>query len=351
LDRDTIDAARGIGIVLVVLAHIVPSASPILVPYAFHMPLFFFLSGLTLPVSRPLKHSLARDFNALVVFYVLSVACLSVLSIFLERSGVQAGHTGPLDWRTYFVFPFTRNSHHIELFLVGWFLIALLFAKYLAVGILRLALRLPYPKFVAAFAATALGFIGMKYFALRFHDGGAWYWNLLGQVSVAAMYCILGALARQTLLVWPRHSLRTALVLYGLLICSGAPPMGMSWSQYPGNFRLHLVGTLFGIGSTMLLAYTYRGSSVLRSIGQHTKSIMTWHLASFALLNLWFVQTTTFRPEKVFDTYLVGQTWPVYVILGVMLPMGLASVWRKVSGGAQRLVDLAALFSASHLRR
>jgi len=79
-----IDAAKGIGIFLVVLGHTLPStAKSMAIIYAFHMPLFFFLSGLTakswVPGSAP---TFVRGLRSLMVPYVFfSVVSIAVFIV------------------------------------------------------------------------------------------------------------------------------------------------------------------------------------------------------------------------------------------------------------------------------
>lgn len=47
-----IDMAKGIGILLVIFGHSGISKVPLAVIYTFHMPIFFFLSGLVLNVKK-----------------------------------------------------------------------------------------------------------------------------------------------------------------------------------------------------------------------------------------------------------------------------------------------------------
>src|SRR4051794_26860773 len=70
---DFIDAAKAIGIVLVVLGHApgAPSGVVTLI-YSLHMPLFFFLSGFLLSPARadaPLRTTIVRTGRALLVPY------------------------------------------------------------------------------------------------------------------------------------------------------------------------------------------------------------------------------------------------------------------------------------------
>ena len=76
-----IDAAKGLGIFLVVLGHALPETSIVATTiWVFHMPLFFFLSGLNVKSWQPGgAHSLLRGIKGLLVPYVF----FSVVSIIL----------------------------------------------------------------------------------------------------------------------------------------------------------------------------------------------------------------------------------------------------------------------------
>ncbi len=79
-----IDIAKGIGILLVVLAHNdLKGYHPMLhrFIYAFHMPLFFFLSGIFFKPERPFKEIFTRRFNTLMkplIFIILFIYGVSV---------------------------------------------------------------------------------------------------------------------------------------------------------------------------------------------------------------------------------------------------------------------------------
>jgi acyltransferase len=70
---DYIDLAKGIGIVLVIMGH---SLFPLhLAIDVFHMPLFFFISGITFSfkndenISKVLLRKIERIFNTVVLFF------------------------------------------------------------------------------------------------------------------------------------------------------------------------------------------------------------------------------------------------------------------------------------------
>lgn len=79
-----IDIARGIGILLVVLAHNdfgYVSAYAHKVIYSFHMPLFFFLSGYFLNVSIPFFDFIKKRFNSLLRPYLFTIFLIYAGSI------------------------------------------------------------------------------------------------------------------------------------------------------------------------------------------------------------------------------------------------------------------------------
>ncbi len=87
-----IDAAKGLGIVLIVLGHITsvetPSA-PYVFIYAFHVPLFFFVSGLTLkPGREPFGAMLQSKFRTLLVPYL----CYALLGYVFYIVGYGVAH-------------------------------------------------------------------------------------------------------------------------------------------------------------------------------------------------------------------------------------------------------------------
>jgi acyltransferase len=102
-----IDAAKGLGIVLIVLGHITSVESPsalYVYIYAFHVPLFFFISGLTLkPGREPFAVMLQGKFRSLLVpylcyallgyvFYILGYGMAQALNLKIEQFNYGPWH-------------------------------------------------------------------------------------------------------------------------------------------------------------------------------------------------------------------------------------------------------------------
>lgn len=87
-----IDIARGIGILLVVLGHndfgyISPFGYKLI--YAFHMPLFFFLSGYFLNVSVPIVDFFKKRFNSLLKPYLFTIFLIYFTSVSFDNMGFE----------------------------------------------------------------------------------------------------------------------------------------------------------------------------------------------------------------------------------------------------------------------
>ena len=79
-----IDYSKGIGILLVVIAHGVPGSNPVNIwIYSFHMPLFFILAGITLKetiIDLPIKEITKKYFYSLLLPYYI----FATFNCFLE---------------------------------------------------------------------------------------------------------------------------------------------------------------------------------------------------------------------------------------------------------------------------
>lgn len=66
-----IDVAKGIGALLVIIGHMVRNEMVNIVIYAFHMPLFFFLSGVTFYGKKGFKNFISKKFKAIIIPYLI----------------------------------------------------------------------------------------------------------------------------------------------------------------------------------------------------------------------------------------------------------------------------------------
>ena len=137
--RETwVDIAKGIGIILVIIGHANCPNLPHGIIYSFHMPLFFFLSGLF--ISRQCENNfhiyLKKNFKSLLLpyfyFNIISIAFYYTMSIMFHKElligNVQDNLIG-----IFVGMRFGSPYHHVL-----WFLPCLFFAKMLAYPIFKL---------------------------------------------------------------------------------------------------------------------------------------------------------------------------------------------------------------------
>jgi fucose 4-O-acetylase-like acetyltransferase len=158
---DWIDFAKGIGIILVVVGHAGRGLSNAGIPdeggllplidhaiYAFHMPLFFVLAGVTFGMRPPVNIQPALIKRSWRIFYALVVWTYAFL--FMQALAGDASNAGTT-WENVLVWPLPPFAHF-------WFLWALLL-NMVVFAVLRLALRptMSDLKFWSvAFAATGV---------------------------------------------------------------------------------------------------------------------------------------------------------------------------------------------------
>lgn len=126
---DWIDVAKGIGIIMVVLSHFSLSESDYAIKFvfAFHMPLFFFLSGMVFNAEIPFKKFIFKKFKSIYVpFFVF--LCIEYLICIITRYETLLIK----DVVAEFVFQATGFDLGNDSYLFNgpiWFLCALFFAE------------------------------------------------------------------------------------------------------------------------------------------------------------------------------------------------------------------------------
>jgi fucose 4-O-acetylase-like acetyltransferase len=313
----------------------VPGVPPFNV-YGFHIPLFFFLSGMTLSAVPPMRALFVRDTRALLLYALVHFGIFAAITALVFRPwGFAFTSSSPLDWHTYLVLPFTKNAHHVQLFLIAWFLIALYFARALSVVLLKGVLRLPARVAVGAGVLLALLLAGggMHVFARTFAQTQLWYWNLATQVCVGAAFCLLGYFVQHhARVVLGGKALAVAIGCFLLIVVSRLPPFVMAWSEYPGGFLRSIAFAALGTTMVLCAAHALRHQPWLRTIGRESKHIMAWHLTVFASINLLLASRGVLDPGQynAFTLFESPRWWPVYLLASAALPIAGAMLLRRL---------------------
>lgn len=327
-----IDYLKAIGIILVVIGHYPLSPFNVITPYMFHMPLFFFIGGMLFSGKKSTVEIIKNGFNKYVLYIVYTYIAISLIVIpFNHYFGVSIGDPFADGMSNFFWIAVSSNFNNNPFFVVAWFLLA-----YLATIILFHSINLTtcvliskkLKNIVLLCVAVFIGWVGVTFFAAEFKETKNQMYNYLCQVTVGMMFYTFGFVFKRTVWdwigIWPcaiLFSLLYVLEQYGL-----ASPYTMSQSQYPQGLISIIVSTMICIYLTLAIVLALTGikeNKLLVYIGRESKVIMSYHLIAFLVIDLWvsFFGFLDMSHVNVFNHYVGGWTWPVYIFGGVALPL------------------------------
>lgn len=290
-----IDLAKGIGIVLVVAGH--TGIPPLATKYvcAFHMPLFFFLSGL-LYRRRPFAEVVSRRARTLLVPYLaFSLVGFIIYDGIIAHRWLGMSHYGRELLGVLYGTP--GGPYELMVFPL-WFLLSLFLAQGMFSLVLLASRDRPVRIVALGSALAALGFLNGQtlHLAMPWSAASA----LVGTLFVALGYACRGHMGRiSALSAWRKLigvSLLAAIVLATAL---RNEPVIMAHGSY-GTIPLFLLGAISGILMIVLLsmlieqvrqaAARYAPGAVftvLMYLGRNTLIILAMHVPVAALAPHW----------------------------------------------------------------
>lgn len=261
-----LDAAKGVGIVLVVIAHVWTSGVVRDGIYAFHMPLFFLLAGYVAS-PRPMGIFLKRQWSSLAVPYILFLLFLMAADPIIEH---LRGHR-PIfrDWGNWLRALLLGGSELRGPFTIFWFVPCLLLAR-----VVQNALSSFWadPRDWRWLVAMAV------FLSFGFWIGAASDFSPLGLLSVpvAVVFLWLGSLWR---VLDPQLRLVPVLALLCLALLAFLPlkPLNMKLGDYGETvwpLAMALILSLGIAGASRFMDWAW-----LRALGRMSLVIMFLHVA------------------------------------------------------------------------
>lgn len=323
---DTVNMAKAVGIILMVIGH---SGCPQWLHdliYVFHMPLFFFLSGYCLKehyLDQKLLFARKRMKRVWWTFVKWNLLFFALNPLFFH-----VGITN--EWYALDALPqvlsqvLTMRLWH-ELLGPYWFLRYLLLSSFAVVGLcwlLRGHERLTHALFLLMpVVPTVLALTGL--------------WpGLKGQGLLCCFFYYAGFALRGRDFTWRSWHFPVAVattVAASLVVKTEIPAME------PRLTLVYALAAMAGITATMGLCSLLgdRCAAVvgpLTAIGRHTLTIMTFHLLSFKLVSALLVAWLGLGAEELFyvtvhPALTPWWAWTAYSLVGLALPLLL--VWMK----------------------
>lgn len=312
-----IDAAKGIGICLVVAGHALPAnATAATVIWAFHMPLFFFLSGLTAKAWRPgFLPSAWRGLHSLVVPYLVFSA-LSIVFWTASKGTIASGaawHTALSEMVYGVAGPEDGMPYNVPL----WFFTCL-FCVRLLFYVITAAFN---TKALQIAAASLLALIACLYVFPRFYSVA---WNLdLAPIALifflGGYYLKAGASASRTASAGARAFIGLAALVTFILCVALNGRIDMN-GRILGNPVLFYLGAFAGIVMMVGTARRYASIRLLGTLGQASIVIFPIHFL-FGLLPYRLFPSFTWYAYRITHSDMLAALLTAIVEIALCLPI------------------------------
>ena len=336
-----IDAAKGYGILLVFLGHLVYYDSPMFrVIFNFHMPLFFLLSGMTFSPEKDAdcRSILKRIWRTIGVPFLFFTAFGSVICAFTGRL-IQ--HS-PMDWLRA-----GASFFHGDPYIGGslWFLTCLAVVKFLFWAWRRkgFSVRWTIGLLVVAYV---LGYVFGKYVHPKIRLGGP---LMFFSIPMAFFFFAIGYHGRGVLAKireWSFPCLALLSVLLAAFEISLALPFNapnLAIPDFPSPVTFP-VAAFCGIGA--ILCISARSVAAIRFVGRYSLYYFLmerWIREAWFALSAWLMPSLFARPETDNPNLMSLSATQIAITMGVLLLAGTAAtplLHRVISWMRQRLSTL-----------
>lgn len=341
-----ITIAKAFGIIFMVIGH---SGCPqwlFRFIYLFHMPLFFFCSGIFFREMQTISavgNNLKKRIKGLYVPFVKWSVSFLLIHNLLYYLGIYNSSYGYEGGTTIYTLPdmvgklceilFTMNGY--EELLGGFWFIRSLFVAYLLIGLVSILLRRSFKyKYVSICALFLCATI-----LIRRLVPDITFWREISMGCFGAVFYMLGYLLMPLARLWQNKYATffcCLILLFFFYYFNTGISMGCGYNKV-------MPFTLSAISGTLLIVYLSKEIEVRFSliknvfyyIGNHTLEILALHFLSFRLVsylicslyNIDFVHVAE-HPVIKNTSVLPGCMWLIYSLLGVVVPLLLNRAWQ-----------------------
>jgi len=305
-----IDLVKGFGIVLVIYAHNFPYLETYI--YGFHMPLFFFISGLFHPKELNITIVKKRAKQILLPYFLWSF----LLFLFWFFIGRKFGDSNALSLNVFKnfigIFYAQGGNEYMNWGIPMWFLPAI-FLNLIIFGVVRKIKRSSY-QISCVLLLVSFGFLIPRLLKI----------NLIWSIDVSMVslfFYVLAFYLKDFFLIMKNQYELT--ILFGLLlahiVCSiyFSQEIDMYRSNY-GNEFLFLLNASVGISFWVFVFKKTKKMKVLGFLGKNTIPILALHLRSLTIIKLFLL---LFWSSKSFAFNEVEKLILVVVQLIILYPI------------------------------
>lgn len=339
-ESDTIFIMKSIGIIAVVVGHYDGILFNLAHAYYYHMPLFFFLSGIFIRDNvnyRKLAINTIKTIKYIIITYLI----IGILAVYLSgRFGFYLGQPFKRDILSTLQLIYNRNFHNNTLFLVAWFLFAYsisMISSSLIISITNNIRNIITKSVFLISIAIALGYISVNILAPEYKETKKQLINLASQVCFSSMFMIIGNKTWRIMMkiknkVIVPISLIVIIILYRFFINGN---IGIAWSHYPAGLIPSLaiaISSIFFILIVSSFLCKTKVKNIAMMPGIYSKHIMSYHLFIFVILDIivyklgyWDISKTT-----ALNHYLSSSSQFIYPVISVTAPVIICVILKKI---------------------
>jgi fucose 4-O-acetylase-like acetyltransferase len=294
------------------------------------MPLFFFIGGITIKDKNIIK-SIIKISKTLIPYAIVTYGLIGFISYIINKScGIYLGIPFQGGFIETIKGAFLNNFHNNPLFLVCWFLVAYYISYIITIVIAKVSSFFNNElvrKILILVIGISLGAASVNFFAVQYSESKNQIYNVLSQSTYASMFMLAGysvgiQLIRKVGIV---VSVISFSIVSWMVMSSLVKAPVLSWSQYDSGFAYTSTSAFLCI-----LFYIYVSKCVASNgenkltkfIGRNTRSIMSYHLTIFVLIDIAFYQLGLWdiKNTSVFNHFVIGGYGIIYVILSIIVP-------------------------------
>lgn len=162
--------------------------------------------------------------------------------------------------------------------------------------------------------------------------------NLSAQVATACGFILTGYLMKGYIFKIIRFDVMATLLFLMIIIKNAGMQKGVNiaWSVYQDGFILSVVTTLSGIYIVFTLCHSASKidgfNKIISYVGRNTKSIMTYHILAFYLVDIFFFKSGMYdiTQTATYSHYKSVGSWPIYILAGVFIPVAMSYLYEKI---------------------
>jgi polysaccharide biosynthesis protein PslL len=326
--NNIIDIAKGIGILLVVLGHnwIVLDKPGALfrIIFSFHVPLFFFLSGIFLKESEPLDRFIRSKIDTLLKPYLVVLAILGIGTLLFHRDTAFA-----------YFFGVIYASYPTIIWGQMWFLPHLFVCLLLSWSILQMTKNFKHRSVWIGGIAVFLAIVGIAcintFWQIDIHNWShvdLWFGKLkhlpglpfsLDLIGISSAYVLFGFLARQKVqsMSFNLPTFSIALLAFAILHYYFNPTTDLASRIYgypPISSLLAILGIYIVIAISALLDRQILLRKLLAYIGSSSLFILIFHTKIQNTVFEVLTRTSKFEYLNGIVSFIVASIVPITIL-------------------------------------